>query len=148
MAIYIYSFKTCTLRLDREGDGNHLEDVPDGTFTFTRGDISKYQGLRLKIKIPDGQTNSNGKQLTVSNIYDLRTKKNIMYAAQFADYIKMTVGGVTISGSKVADAQECVGAQADSSTSGVALPAAIQFLRGPKTGLLKPKGKPYFNRRG
>jgi hypothetical protein len=156
VGIYIHSFATSTLQLDQKGTGgNDLVAIPDGTFTFTRGDISKNQGLRLKVKIPDGITGTgsknNGKQLTVSDIYDTGSQKHIMYAAQLADYIKMTVAGVTISSSTVADAQPCMCDQPESSSSTVTTATAISGVKlgpGLPAGHTKAKVKPHLSRRG
>ena len=112
--------------LDPNGDGESLQKVPPGTFTFQRGDISKQQGLRLRIRIPDGVTNTDGRQLTVSDIYDTKQDKHIEYGSQFADYITMGVHGVAITGGKPAPTEFCVGEQ---NASGEAFSQLVPFLR-------------------
>jgi len=86
-------------------------DVPAGTFRWQRGNIAKNMGLRLQVQIPDGVVgtgeNNKGRQLTVSDIVDTSNNQNIMYGAQFADYIRMTVKGVAISGGTPADPLPC-----------------------------------------
>ena len=104
----MHDFDTSNFKLDPTGDGGSLQDVPDGTFKFQRGDISKRQGLRLKIQIPTGVTNEEGRQMTVSDIFDTKEEKHIVYGAQFADYITMGVHGVAITGGSPAPAQFCV----------------------------------------
>lgn len=104
----MHDFDTGNFKLDPTGDSESLQDVPDGTFKFQRGDISKQQGLRLKIQIPAGVTNEEGRQMTVSDIFDTKEEKYIVYGAQFADYITMGVHGVAITGGSPAPAQFCV----------------------------------------
>lgn len=103
-------------------------DVPEGTFNWQRGDIDKNMGLRLQVKIPDGVLGSGpdnkGRQLTVSDIVDSKTGNNIMYGAQFADYITMTVKGVAIAGGKPADPLPCFQWQALAANGGLAMMAA------------------------
>jgi hypothetical protein len=103
------SFDRGNFKLDRTGDFDALEPIPDGTFTFERGDIDKEQGLRLKIQIPDGVTAPNGRQLTVSDIYDTKNQRHIDFGAQFADYITMGVHGVVIPGVQPAPREFCLG---------------------------------------
>ncbi|KAK3312167.1 hypothetical protein B0H66DRAFT_525165 [Apodospora peruviana] len=114
VAIYIHSFNTATFQLDIEGTGQNMVDVPDGTIRWQRGNITKNAGLRLQIEIPDGIVgtgeNNKGRQLTVSDIVDTKNGQNIMYGAQFADYITMTVKGVAISGGSPAEPMSCPGA--------------------------------------
>ena len=102
VAIYIHSFNTATFQLDIEGTGQNMVDVPDSTFRWQRGKITKNVGLRLQVQIPDGIVgtgeNNKGRQLTVSDIVDTKNGQKILYGAQFADYITMTVKGVAISG--------------------------------------------------
>ena len=111
VALYINNFNTASLKLDVFGTTSHMEPVPKDTFQWQRGDISKNQGLRLKVKIPDGVLgqgkNNKDRQLTVSDIYDTKTKHHIQYGAQLADYITMGVSAVTIDSTN-ADAQDCV----------------------------------------
>ncbi|KAK1750174.1 hypothetical protein QBC47DRAFT_126078 [Echria macrotheca] len=114
VAIYIHSFNTATFQLDIEGTGQNMVDVPDGTFRWQRGNIAKNAGLRLQVQIPDGVVgtgeNNRGRQLTVSDIVDTKNGQNILFGAQFADYITMTVKGVAISGGTPADPLPCPGA--------------------------------------
>jgi hypothetical protein len=118
VALYIYSFNTASFMLDKAGDGTDLVPLPDGTITWQRGDITKNQGLRVSIQVPPGTLGNNGQPLSVSDIWDTNTGMHINYGAQFADYIKMTVGGVTIKGT-AAPAQSCPGAtQANLATNG------------------------------
>jgi hypothetical protein len=107
VALYINKFDTSNFKLDVNGDQSELIDIPDGTFNFQRGDITKKQGLRLRIQIPDGVKNKDGVQLTVGDIYDTANNVNIQYGAQFTDYITMGVAGVAITGGTKADAQFC-----------------------------------------
>ncbi|KIW87786.1 uncharacterized protein Z519_11760 [Cladophialophora bantiana CBS 173.52] len=107
VAIYITDLDTGTLKLDRYGDTSRLEDIPEGTFTFQRGDITKQQGLRLRVQIPDGEKAPDGRQLTVSDIYDTKTQRHIGFGAQIADYIKVGVHGVVIGGVQVAPREFC-----------------------------------------
>lgn len=104
------SFQTANFMLDADGTGNNLQPVPDKTFTWVRGDVNKAMGLRLHIQIPDGVKGTGGnagRQLTVSDIFDTNKLQNIVYGAQFADYISMGVAGVGISGGTPAAAQYC-----------------------------------------
>ncbi|KAF2225803.1 hypothetical protein BDZ85DRAFT_294246 [Elsinoe ampelina] len=111
VAIYINTTNFSNLQLDIQGTGSNLVPVPDGTYTWQRGDIAKHQGLRLHIQIPDGVVgtgpDNKGRQLTVSDIVDTSNQQNILYAAQFADYITMSVSGVGIAGGQPAEAQFC-----------------------------------------
>jgi hypothetical protein len=107
-------FDTGNLQLDSSGEGD-LVPIPKGTFQFQRGSLQAGMGLRLRIKIPDGTTGTGdleGKQLTVSDIFDSQTKTNIIFGAQFADYISMGVNGVGISGGKPAKPRPCPGEEA------------------------------------
>lgn len=104
----MHAFDTSNFKLDPSGDGESLKDIPEGTFTFQRGDINKQQALRLKIQIPSGVTDDEGRQLTVSDIFDTKEEKHIAYGAQFADYITMGVHGVAITGGSPAPAEVCV----------------------------------------
>ena len=111
VGLYMNSFNTASLKLDVFGTTSHMELIPEGTFQWQRGDISKGQGLRLKVKIPTGVLgkgkNNKDRQLTVSDIYDTKTKYYIKYGSQLADYIHMGVSAVTID-SPVAEPQECM----------------------------------------
>ncbi|KAK4224653.1 hypothetical protein QBC38DRAFT_485047 [Podospora fimiseda] len=111
VGIYIHSFNTANFKLDIEGTGENMVDVPKGSFNLQRGNLDKNFGLRLQIKIPDGVVgtgpDNKGQQLTVSDIVDTSNNQNILYAAQFADYIQMTVKGVAIGGGKPADPLPC-----------------------------------------
>lgn len=112
VAIYMRDFNTSNFMLDADGSGENLEPVPAGTFTWARGDIKKQMGLRMHIQIPDGimgKGDNAGRQLTVSDIFDTSNSQNILYGAQFADYMTMSVCGVGISGGKPAPAQFCPG---------------------------------------
>ena len=103
-------FDTSNFQLDVDGTGQDLQPVPDGTFTWVRGNIQAKTGLRLRVQIPPGTmgTGSNaGRQLTVGNIFDTATNRYIEYGGQFADYISMGVSAVTISGGSPAPAQFC-----------------------------------------
>lgn len=109
VGLYMTKLDTGNLKLDRSGDAGSLEPLPTGTFTFQRGDISKQQGLRLRVQIPDGVKAPNGRQLTVSDIYDTKKQRHTDYGAQIADYITMGVHGVVIPGVTVAPRQFCPG---------------------------------------
>jgi hypothetical protein len=93
-----------------------MVSVPAGTFLWQRGNISKNMGLRLQIQIPDGVvgkgSGNKGRQLTVSDIVDTSNNQNMLYGAQFADYITMTVKGVGIPGGRPADPLACPGQEA------------------------------------
>lgn len=107
----MHSFDTGNFKLDIEGTGENMVDVPKGTFNVQRGDLDKHFGLRLQIQIPNGVVgtgpDNKGQQLTVSDIVDTSNNQNILYAAQFADYIQMTVKGVAIGGGEPADPLPC-----------------------------------------
>ncbi|KAK4462142.1 hypothetical protein QBC42DRAFT_268512 [Cladorrhinum samala] len=111
VAIYMHSFDTGNFKLDVEGTGENMVDVPKGTFNVQRGSLDKHLGLRLQIQIPNGVVgtgpDNKGQQLTVSDIVDTSNNQNILYAAQFADYIQMTVKGVAIGGGEPADPLPC-----------------------------------------
>ena len=110
VALYIHSFNTANFQLDVEGTGQNMVDVPAGTFRWQRGNIDKNMGLRLQVQIPDGVVGSGqnaGRQMTVSDIVDTSNGQNIMYGAQFADYIRMTVKGASIAGAAPASPQSC-----------------------------------------
>ncbi|KKY35056.1 hypothetical protein UCDDA912_g05006 [Diaporthe ampelina] len=112
VALYMNSFQTANFMLDADGTGNNLQPVPDKTFTWVRGDVNKAMGLRLHIQIPEGVKgtgDNEGRQLTVSDLVDTSNGQNILYGAQFADYISMGVAGVGISGGTAAAAQYCPG---------------------------------------
>lgn len=107
VAIYINKFSRGSFKLDPAGDQSILLPIPEGTFVFERGDIAKGQALRLKIQIPDGYINAEGRQLTVSDIYDTKNLTSIRYGSQFADYILVGVTGVAITGGTPAEAKFC-----------------------------------------
>ena len=109
-------FDTGNLQLDVSGqqDGSSLQPVPAGWFQYTRGGANNDYHLRLTIANTTGamSTGNPSRTLTVSDIYDTFNKTNIMYAAQFADYITMGVSVDLLPKTPVAAAQPCVGAQA------------------------------------
>ncbi|KAK3985451.1 hypothetical protein QBC44DRAFT_250420 [Cladorrhinum sp. PSN332] len=111
VAIYMHSFDRGNFKLDIEGTGENMVDVPKGTFNVQRGNLDKNFGLRLQIQIPQGVVgtgpDNKGQQLTVSDIVDTSNNQNILYGAQFADYIQMTVKGVAIGGGRPADPLSC-----------------------------------------
>ncbi|KAH6844692.1 hypothetical protein B0I37DRAFT_433185 [Chaetomium sp. MPI-CAGE-AT-0009] len=110
VAIYMLSFDTANFQLDVDGTGQDLQPIPDGTFTWVRGDIDKNMGLRLRVQIPEGTMgtgDNEGRQLTVSDIFDTSTNRYIEYGGQFADYITMGVSAVTIQGTTAGPAQFC-----------------------------------------
>ncbi|KAK4141062.1 uncharacterized protein C8A04DRAFT_39391 [Dichotomopilus funicola] len=110
VAIYMVEFNTANFRLDVDGSSQDLQDIPDGTFTWVRGDINKKMGLRLKVEIPKGTmgTGQNeGRELTVSDIFDTNTSKYIEFGGQFADYVTMGVSAVVIKGDNAAPAEFC-----------------------------------------
>jgi hypothetical protein len=86
---------------------NHFKKMPSRWFKFQRGNISKQQGLRLKIEIPDGTENDEERQLTVSDICDTQKEMNIQYGSQFAEYILIGVKWVASSGGKPTPAEIC-----------------------------------------
>ena len=63
-------------------------------------------GLRLQIKPPSGAKADNGNLLTLGDIYDSSTSTYVQYAAQFTDYIYMSVSGVILDGTAAAP-QSC-----------------------------------------
>jgi len=93
-----------------------MVSVPTGTFRWQRGNLAKNMGLRLQVQIPAGVVgtgpDNKGRQMTVSDIVDTSNNQNIMYGAQFADYITMTVKGVGIGGGRPADPLACPGQEA------------------------------------
>ncbi|KAF9880613.1 hypothetical protein CkaCkLH20_01655 [Colletotrichum karsti] len=110
VAIYMVDFDSSSFMLDQDGSGDNLIPVPDGTFTWQRGDINKKMGLRLHIQIPEGQIGTGekqGRQLTVTDLVDTSNSQNVKYGAQFADYIHMGVNGVVIPNVPVAEPQAC-----------------------------------------
>ncbi|KAJ5086935.1 hypothetical protein NUU61_008242 [Penicillium alfredii] len=114
VAIYIHDFDKSNFKFDinstTDGQALNLQDIeePDRVFQWQRGDITKNQGLRIKIEVPKDlkQKNKDGEPLLVSNIYDTLNKKHIRYGAQFARYFTMSVSAVAIPG-KTAEAQPC-----------------------------------------
>ncbi|SPO00291.1 uncharacterized protein DNG_03136 [Cephalotrichum gorgonifer] len=110
VAIYMTQFDSESFMLDPDGSGENLIPIPNGTFTWVRGNISKHMGMRLHVEVPQGVIgtgDNEGKQLTVSDIIDTTNSQNIMFGSQFADYIHMVVNAVVISDVPVADAQFC-----------------------------------------
>lgn len=105
VALYIYSVKFNDFQPDTSGtegtpDPGDLVDLPIEAFNWQRGHVDddnrKYQGLRFQVKIPKGMVGQDGKPLSVSNIGDPITMTHIMYGAQFADYVTMSVSAVVI----------------------------------------------------
>ena len=125
----MHAFDTSNFKLDPTGDGESLKDIPEGTFTFQRGDINKQQGLRLRIQIPSGVTNDEGRQLTVSDIYDTKEEKHIAYGAQFADYITMSVHGVAITGGSPAPAEFCLRQSSVAASASASFEEMLPLLR-------------------
>lgn len=103
------------------GKANHedLEDIKDidEIFHFQRGDIKKNQGLRFRVKVPEGRKGRQEQQLTVSNIYDTKTNQHIRYGGQIADYVLMSVSASVIPKSTMADPIPCLKATASASES-------------------------------
>ena len=79
-------------------------------------------GLRLQIKPPAGSKADNGNSLTLGDLYDTTTSAYVQYAAQFADYIRMSVSGVVLDGTE-APPQFCPKAPSTSADGGIALVA-------------------------
>ncbi|KAH8427107.1 uncharacterized protein LDX57_004824 [Aspergillus melleus] len=98
VALYISNFEDKFFKLDKHGAESSTEDLvdlPSGTIRYERGSKGSY--LRVRIQIPDrtfGTGPKEGKQLTVTDIYDTSTDQYIYYGAQFADHITMCVRGV------------------------------------------------------
>jgi hypothetical protein len=114
VALYIHDFDTSNFVYDTaktSGSANQadLKPIanPEEVFVFTRGDITKQQGLRLQIRIPEGTEGKVGQQLNVSNIWDKKTKQHIRYGSQIADYVTMGVDAVVISGQQPAAPIPC-----------------------------------------
>lgn len=112
VALYIHDFNTKNFQLDVGGtkdpaNPDNLRDLPPSVFNWQRGDITKNEGLRLQVKIPDDMTGINGQALNVSNIWDKVQKKHVKFGAQFADYITMAVSAVTIPMQAAADPIPC-----------------------------------------
>ncbi|KAK5113897.1 hypothetical protein LTR85_010430 [Meristemomyces frigidus] len=112
VALYMNTFETSSFQLDtsgtQSGDPTQMKQVPDSWYEFQRGDITKFQGLRLRIRNNSGTKAADGSRLlTVSDVYDSKSGNYIQYGAQFADYVTMGVAGVTKPG-QVADAQPCI----------------------------------------
>lgn len=83
-------------------DQSRLINVPDNWYNWQRGDIKKNMGLRLQIKPPVGAKADNGNLLTLGDIYDNGKSTYVQYAAQFTDYIRMSVSGVVLDGTAAA----------------------------------------------
>jgi hypothetical protein len=119
VGLYIYDFKTSNFRLDvgdaddDSPDPQDLIDIPspERVFRFVRGDVSKNQGLRLHIEIPDDIRGPDNKKLSVSNIYDIQNNTHIRYGAQFADYIHIGLKAA-IKPAKAAQPIKCIGKSA------------------------------------
>lgn len=58
----------------------------------------------------------DGKPLTVSNIWDPITMTHIMYGAQFADYVTMSVSAVVITNQQPAEPVDCYDPDAKAAT--------------------------------
>ncbi|KPM37858.1 hypothetical protein AK830_g8703 [Neonectria ditissima] len=120
VAIYMTQFDSSNFMLDADGTGDDLQPVPDGTFTWVRGNINKHMGLRLRVEVPQGVVgtgDNEGRQLTVSDLVDITNSQNVNYGAQFADYIHMVVNGVTIADGSAAEAEPCPCKKASSNVS-------------------------------
>ena len=106
--MYIHDVDFSGFQLDISGnhDQPHLINVPDDWYNWQRGDINEHMGLRLQIKPPAGAKADNGNLLTLGDIYDNRKSTYVNYAAQFTDYIRMSVSGVVLDGTAAA-AQPC-----------------------------------------
>jgi hypothetical protein len=147
VAIYMLGFNTANFQLDVDGTGQDLQPIPDGTFTWVRGNIDKKMGLRLRVQIPKGTmgTGDNaGRQLTVSDIFDTSTNRYIEYGGQFADYITMGVSAVTINGESPAPWQFCPEVPSgDGGHHRVAHAASLAVNDGPKTA---PQGLHFVRR--
>ncbi|KAJ0426752.1 hypothetical protein BJY00DRAFT_306747 [Aspergillus carlsbadensis] len=90
VGLYIHSFQGSVFKLDyhgSEGDEQDLRDLPAGTITWPRDDISQQQGLSLRIQVPDGVLGNRQQQLA------------------FADYILMGVTGVVTNDTVTVDPQ-------------------------------------------
>ena len=71
----------------------------------------KSQGLRLRVQLPaNTQKGKNGKTLTVSDIWDPSSQNHLMYGAQIADHVTMSVSVATIPGER-APAVPCFNVQ-------------------------------------
>ena len=121
VALYINNFDTSNFQLDRGGTKDpanpaDLVDLPASVFNWQRGDITKNQGLRLQVQIPDSITGKNDQTLNVSNIWDNSTKKHIKFGAQFADHITMSVSAVTVPMPTAVDPIPCYNPSASAST--------------------------------
>lgn len=143
VALYIHSFNTSTLSLDIEGTGNNTVPIPDGTITFTRGNIDAHMGLRLQIQVPAGVVgtgpNNKGRQLTVSDLWDSSTNLNTNYGAQFTDYIQMSVSGVVATPPSKPVPQLCPGSQ--SAVASTAMHAQTLMKTGKLAGARKHFGR-------
>ncbi|KAI9655094.1 MAG: hypothetical protein M1821_005577 [Bathelium mastoideum] len=96
--IDLSNFMYDTVSTDGEADQGDLIPIPNPqeVFKITRGDLSKQQGLRFQVRVPDGTLGKNHQLLNVSNIYDTQKGCHIRYGAQIADYVTMSVSVVTI----------------------------------------------------
>ena len=63
------------------------------------------------MQIPDGPVgtgeDNKDRKLSVSDVVDTSNNQNILFGAQFTDYIRMTFKGVAISGGTPADPLPC-----------------------------------------
>lgn len=65
--------------------------------------------LRLQIKVPDGNVNKEGRQMTVSDVYDNQKLVNITNGAHFAEFITMGVSGIAATPQPKIVPQPCPG---------------------------------------
>lgn len=102
VGLYMRSFNHAGFTLD-----DHPIGTIPGLIQWTRGDIDKKMGLRMTISIPPNYKGPNGEKRTVSDIYDTISGQNVLYAAQFTDYIQIGVSAVVIPDFPVAAAEPC-----------------------------------------
>ncbi|KAL3444583.1 hypothetical protein BJX65DRAFT_170392 [Aspergillus insuetus] len=124
VGLYIHSFQESVFKLDyngREGDDQDLRNLPAGTITWPRGDISQRQGLNLRIQVPNGVLGNSQQELTVGDIWDTQRQRYIQYGAQFADYILMGVTGVVTNDTVTVDPEPCISTSRVSALNSVSL---------------------------
>lgn len=88
-----------SFRLDPTGlrrqNPYHMVDVPEGTFTWARGDIANCQGLHLRVELPKQRATKVDRDLNLSDLYDVNHGgQYVKYGSQFADYIFISVSGI------------------------------------------------------